>query len=202
MTASEPKSGDGPVKANQASMRARATPILTLSLVGLLAVGGGLAQEVAPSTSQLKAAFLYNFAKFVEWPPEAFGEAKSPIVIGILGEDPIPIRGDLERAIVGKTINNRPLEIKPFRSAVDATNCHLLYIGASEQAHLKQILESLGGASVLTVGETDDFIQKGGMINLIQEKGKFRFQISEATAKSVHLKISSKLLSLASRTAR
>jgi hypothetical protein len=181
-------------------MRLRATPILSLSLVWLLAVVGGYAQEAAPSTSQLKAAFLYNFAKFVEWPPAAFGETNSPIVIGILGED--PIRGDLERAILGKTINNRPLEIKPFRSASDATNCHLLYIGASEQAHLKQIIESLRGASVLTVSEADDFLQKGGMINFIVEKGKYRFQIKEDAAKSVNLKISSKLLSLASHTAR
>jgi hypothetical protein len=200
MRLSKPKSEDCPAEATQPFMRLRATPILSLSLVWLLAVVGGHAQEAAPSTSQLKAAFLYNFAKFVEWPPAAFGETNSPIVIGILGED--PIRGDLERAIVGKTINNRPLEIKPFRSAADATNCHLLYIGASEKAHLKQILESLRGASVLTVGETDDFLQKGGMINFIVEKGKYRFQIKEDAAKSVHLKISSKLLSLASHTTR
>ena len=199
---SKPKSEECPAEATQPLMRLRATPILSLSLVWLLAVVGGHAQEAAPSTSQLKAAFLYNFAKFVEWPPAAFVGETSPIVIGILGEDPIPIRGDLERAILGKTINSRPLEIKPFRSAADATNCHLLYIGASEKAHLKQILDSLLGASVLTVGETDGFIQKGGMINFIQEKAKFRFEINERAAKSVNLKISSKLLSLASHITR
>ena len=177
-------------------MRLRAIPILSLALVWLLTVGGGRAQESPPTEYQLKAAFLLNFTKFVEWPPAAFAEAKSPIVLGILGENPF---GDaLERTIRDKTINNRPLEIKPFRSSAEATNCHILFISTSEKARLPEILAALRGASVLTVGETDRFTETGGMINFVRQGNKIRFQINEVAAKSVGLKISSKLLSLAS----
>ena len=113
MKLSEPKSEDSPAEATQPFMRLRAKPILSLSLVWLLAVGGGRAQESPPTEYQLKAAFLLNFAKFVEWPRVAFAEAGSPLVLGILGENPF---GDaLDRTIKDKTINNRPLVVKGFR---------------------------------------------------------------------------------------
>jgi hypothetical protein len=178
-------------------MRLRATRILCLSLAWLLAIVAGRAQESPPTEQQLKAAFLLNFAKFVEWPPTAFGEATSPIVLGILGENPF---GDvLEQTIRGKTINNRPLVVKPFRSSAETTNCHILFISASEKPRLPEILAGLRGASVLTVAEMDRFTETGGMINFIRQGNKIRFQINEVAAKSAGLKISSKLLSLASR---
>jgi hypothetical protein len=197
---SEPKSEDSLAKTTQPFMRLRATSILVLSLVWLLSVGDGRAQESQPTEYQIKAAFLFNFAKFVEWPPAAFAEATSPMVIGVLGEN--PFRDDLERTIQGKTINNRPLVIKEFRSPAEATNCHVLFISTSEKQRLPEILKSLHGTSVLTVGETDRFIETGGMINFVAEGNKIRFQINEVAAESAGLKISSKLLSLASRPAR
>jgi hypothetical protein len=197
---SEPKSEDSLAWIIQPFMCLRGTPILCLSLLWLLAVGGGRAQESPPTEYQLKAAFLYNFAKFVEWPPVAFGETTSPMIIGILGEN--PIRGDLDRAIRDKTINKRPLVIKEPHSAAEWTNCHILFISTSEKKRLPEILESLHGASVLTVSEMDGFTQTGGMINFISEGNKIRFQINEAAAKNAGLKISSKLLSLATRTGR
>jgi YfiR/HmsC-like len=194
---SEPKWEDSPAKATQPFMRLRAKPILRLSLVWLLAVGVGRAQESPPTEYQLKAAFLLNFAKFVEWPPAAFAEPTSPIVLGILGDNPF---GDvLKQTIQGKTINNRPLVPKVFSSSAEATNCHMLFIGSSEKARLPEILASLHGASVLTVGEMDRFAESGGMINFVRQGNKIRFQINEVAAKSVGLKISSKLLSLAAR---
>jgi hypothetical protein len=197
---SEPKREDSPAQATQPFMRLRATPILSLSLVWLLTVGGGRAQESPPTEHQLKAAFLLNFAKFVEWPPAAFAETGSPILLGILGENPF---GDaVEQTIRGKTINNRPLMVKQFRLAAEATNCHILFIGASEKARLPETLAALRGTSVLTVGEMDRFTETGGMINFVRQGNKIRFQINEVAAKSVGLKISSKLLSLASRPAQ
>ena len=181
-------------------MHLRATSILVLSLVWLLSVGDGRAQESQPTEYQIKAAFLFNFAKFVEWPPEAFADANSPLVIGVLGEN--PFGDDLERTIRGKTINNRPLVIKEFRSPAEATNCHILFISTSEKQRLPEILKSLHGTSVLTVGETDRFTETGGMINFVTEGNKIRFQINVEAAKSAGLKVSSKLLSLASRPAR
>src|SRR5664279_2589147 len=120
-------------------MHLRATSILVLSLVWLLSVGDGRAQESQPTEYQIKAAFLFNFAKFVEWPPEAFADANSPLVIGVLGEN--PFGDDLERTIRGKTINNRPLVIKEFRSPAEATNCHVLFISTSEKQRLPEILK-------------------------------------------------------------
>ena len=196
MQRSEPKCEDSPAKATQASMRACATPILSLGLVWLLAVGGSRAQEAPPTEYQLKAAFLLNFAKFVEWPPAAFAGATSPMVLGILGENPF---GDvLERTIRDKTINNHPLVVKELHSSAEATNCHILFIGTSEKARLPEILAGLHGAGVLTVSETAGFTESGGMINFFRQGNKIRFQIKEVAAKSAGLKISSKLLSLAS----
>ena len=178
-------------------MRLRAIPILGLWLVCLLAGGIGRAQESPPTEHQLKAAFLLNFAKFVEWPPAAFGDPTAPIVLGILGDNPFGII--LEQTIRGKAINDRPLVVKEFHSAAEATNCHILFISPSEKARLPQILAGLHGASVLTVSELDRFTESGGMINFIRQGNKIRFQINETAAKTVSLKISSKLLSLASR---
>jgi len=179
-------------------MRSGATLLLSLSLIWLLVVGGnGHAQESQPTEYQIKAAFLFNFAKFVEWPPRAFAGKASPIVIGILGEN--PFHDDLARMIQNKTVDDHPLVIKELRSPTEATNCHILFISASEKERLPAILERLKGASVLTVGETDRFTETGGMINFVLKGNKIRFQINKDAATSAGLKISSKLMSLASR---
>ncbi len=157
----------------------------------------GFAQNRPPSEYQIKAAFLYNFAKFVEWPPRAFAGPQAPIIVGVLGKN--TFGDDLERTIRDKTVNNHPLEFKAFHSATEATNCHILFISASEKDHLPKILKSLRGASVLTVSETDRFIETGGMINFVIEDSKIRFQINDDAAKQAGLTISSKLLSLAAR---
>ena len=200
MKSSEPKSEDSRAEATQLFMRFRAIPTLGLSLVWLLSVGHGRAQESQPTEYEIKAALLFNFAKFVEWPPAAFARATSPIVIGILGQN--PFRDDLARMIRDKTIDDHPLVIKEFRSPAEATNCHILFISTSEKKRLPEILEALKGASVLTVGETDGFTETGGMINFVLEGTKIHFQINKDAATSARLKISSKLMSLASSTAR
>jgi hypothetical protein len=153
------------------------------------------AQDTQPTEYQIKAAFLFNFAKFVEWPAEAFATTNSPLVIGVLGQN---VFGDnLERTISNKTINNRPLLCKEFRSVTEATNCQILFISASEAARFPKIVDALHGTSVLTVSESDQFIEAGGMINFVIEANKIRFQINAEAAKKSGLSISSKLLSLA-----
>ena len=180
-------------------MRFRATLIAGLSLALLLPADAS-AQASQPSEYQIKAAFLFNFAKFVEWPPESFAGETSPLVIGILGDS--PFGGDLERTIQNKTINNRSIVIKQLHSLAEATNCQVLFISTSEKKRLAEIFDGLRGTSVLTVGEMDRFTEAGGMINFVAEGNKIRFQINDAAAKDAGLKISSKLLSLASRPAR
>jgi hypothetical protein len=187
-----------PALAMQWFMRSGAISTLGRGLIWLLlAGGGGHAQESQPTEYQIKAAFLFNFAKFVEWPPRAFAGATSPIVIGILGDN--PFRDDLARTIQGKTIDEHPLLTKEYRSPAEATNCHILFISTSEKKRLPEIFEALKGTSVLTVSETDRFTESGGMINFFQERSRIRFQINKEAANGVGLKISAKLMNLATR---
>jgi hypothetical protein len=158
----------------------------------LLAVRPALA--VAPEY-KLKALVLYSFAKFVEWPSDAFSQTNSPIVIGVLGEDPF---GEvLDEIVRGRTINGHPLLIKRSKRVQDSKDCHVLFISASEAERESQILASLKGLPVLTVGETQQFLPDGGIIRLKVRQQKVRFTIRAQTAERAGLKLSSQLLSLA-----
>ncbi len=156
---------------------------------------GGRAQDAGPSEYQIKAAIVYNFAKFVTWPPEAFAATDSPIVIGVLGKN---VFGDaLERTMHNKVINQHPLQFKEFSAVGEATNCHVLFISPSEKERLPAILEGLRGRSVLTVSEMSQFIESGGMINLEIVDNTVHFEINVEAAKKAGLEVSSKLLSVA-----
>lgn len=168
--------------------------ILFLSLVFVFPFPGR-AQDERPTEYQIKAAFLFNFAKFVEWPPEAYSGPASPMVIGVLGDN--VFGGSLEQTIRNKTINDRPLQFKAFHSVTEITNCHVLFISPSEEGHFPKIVAALHDASILTVSQSDRFIEAGGMINFVIEENRIRFQINNEAAQKAGLKISSKLLSLA-----
>ena len=151
--------------------------------------------QTGPTEHQIKAAFLYNFAKFVDWPAAANASSDSPITIGVLGEN--VFHDDITTVIHGKNINNHPLQFHQCSSIEEATNCQILFISPSEQKHFTQIIEELHHASILTVSETDQFIEDGGMIDFVVVEKKVRFQINNDAAKKAGLTISSKLLSLA-----
>lgn len=153
------------------------------------------AQETVPSEYQLKAAFLFHFAKFVEWPANAFPALNAPLIIGVFGDN--PFAGDLERIIKTKSINGHPLELRRVNAPASWKNCHVLFIAPSEKKRVDEILKSVRGYSILTVSETDHFLQSGGMINFLIQDNKVRFEINNVAAKKAELKISSKLLSLA-----
>jgi hypothetical protein len=161
--------------------------------VGMCVVSDVQAQSL--SDYQVKAAFLYNFAKFVEWPPEAFSDGGAPFVIGVVGED--PLSGDLERIVGGKTANGRRIIVRRLRGGQELRNCHILFISSSENYRLSQIMNSLQGANTLTVGEADEFTRHGGIINFFEENDKLRFKINVNSAERARLKISSRLLALA-----
>jgi hypothetical protein len=178
----------------------RATLISVLRILFLLAAGTASAQDSNPTEYQIKSAFLFNFAKFVEWPSSAFPHTNSPIIIGIVGENPF---GDiLATTIRDKTVNDRPLVIKEFQPPLSTTNFHIVFISTSEKSRLPVLLQTLRESSALTVGEMERFTESGGMINFVWEGNKVRFQVNEAAAKSAGLKISSKLLSLSVRPSR
>jgi hypothetical protein len=153
------------------------------------------AQNSQPTKYQIEAAFIYNFARFVDWPTQVFTDASSPMVIGVFGKNRFGT--DLEQTISGKMIGGHPLQFRQCASLAEATNCQVLFISDSEKNHLSKIISGLSGASILTVSETDNFLAAGGMINLRIVDDKMRFDINNSAAKSAGLTISSKLLSLA-----
>ena len=143
---------------------------------------------------QVKAAFLFNFAKFVEWPTEAFSDPNAPLVITVFGED--PFNGSLE-AVKGKLVNNRKLTIRRVKDIQDIGKSNVLFVSPSAKKELARILEALQGQSVLTVGEDGVFTQCGGIINFVKEDNRVRFEVNVSAAERAGLKISSRLLALA-----
>ena len=140
----------------------------------------------------MKAVFLFNFAQFVEWQPDAFPNPTAPLVIGILGTD--PFGNYIDEAVNGEKVNDRAIVIRRFSSVADVGTCQILFISGSEQADLPQILAALKGRSILTVSDMDQFSHDGGMIRFVMEKNKVRLRINNEAARSAGLRISSKLL--------
>jgi len=152
------------------------------------------AQEVEFSEYEVKAGFIYNIAKFIEWPKDTFSDAKKPITLCIVGTNPF---GSALDTIANKTVQNRTLVIKHMRKSNDLRTCHMLFVSASEKGNLSQILEMLAGASTCTIGDTGGYAQQGIMINFLIEEEKIRFEINIERARRAKLTISSKLLKLA-----
>jgi hypothetical protein len=151
--------------------------------------------QVTFAEYQLKAGYLFNFFKFVEFPDELFGDARAPIVIGIVGES--PLRPALQQVAVGRTVRGRSLVIRRYRVGDDLRGANILFIGASEKDRLPQILAGLQGSNVLTIADLDGFLELGGMIQFAFDKGGARFAINLMAANRTKVRISSKVLSLA-----
>ncbi len=169
-------------------------------LLAVLACLPARAQDPAPSEFQLKAAFIYNFAKFVEWPAESFRAQDSPFTIGIIGNN--PFEDILGQTVQNKRINGHPFRVVQCKTLADLQTSHIVFISPSERKRLTEILRAIRGASVLTVSDLDHFLPAGGMIQFLMEDNKVRFSINDAAAKQAGLRISSKLLNLAKRPER
>ena len=154
-----------------------------------------VAQAQSATEYQVKAAFLFNFARFVEWPAEAFPTADAPLQICILGQD--PFGADFEQMIVDKSVNGHRMEIAHPEGVPQARACHILFIAFSEKPRLREILQGLRGTSVLTVGEVPGFVQMGGIINFVLDDNRVRFEINQRAAQIVRLKLSARLLTVA-----
>ena len=153
----------------------------------------GAAKASASREYRIKAAFLYNFAKFTVWPAAAFADAKAPLRLCVLGED--PFHGALA-ALEGRTAKNRPIVAGRLSSGDPLGQCHLLFISASEHGRLGTILESLRSMPVLVVGDTPHFARSGGTIRLKIVGDKVRFEFNVRAAQHAKLKIDSRLLRL------
>jgi hypothetical protein len=150
------------------------------------------ADTTASKEYQVKAAFLLNFAQFIQWPAENFAAPETPIAVGVLGDD--PFGSALEQTFHGESINGRQLVVKRSRKIEDLKTCHMIFISSGEKDRIADAIKSLGDASVLTVGETDQFVQRGGIINLYMDNGKVRFEVNAGEAQRKGLKIHSQLL--------
>jgi hypothetical protein len=167
------------------------TLLLTLHLVPTQV---GQAQ-VALTEYQVKAAYLFNFLKFVEFPNEAFTDPRAPIVIGVVGED--PFGSALPQVVTGKTVQGRDLVIRSYHAGENLRAAQILFISATEKKRLPVILSNLNGSSVLTVADMEGFLDAGGMIQFLIENDRVRFAINVDATSRAKLKMSSKLLSLA-----
>ncbi|MDP2878587.1 MAG: YfiR family protein, partial [Sulfuricella sp.] len=145
--------------------------------------------HAAPSEYELKAAFIYQIAKFVEWPSSG-----APLRLCVLGGNPF---GAALETIRGKAVNERKLEVTLLDMGADLRECNMLFIAATADRHLERIVAITRNAGMLTIGDTEGFARRGAMVNFFMENGKARFEINLDAARQGGLKISSKLLSLA-----
>jgi len=153
------------------------------------------AQSNAPGEYQMKAAFLFHFAEFVEWPAEAFQELNGPLTYCIVGDD--PFRGALDESLRGKRVGLHPLRVEHLKVSEPVQRCHVVFLGPTESKRLPEVLASVAGNPVLTVGDSESFVKGGGMIAFCLEGTKMRFEINLAAANTAKLKISARLLALA-----
>jgi hypothetical protein len=167
--------------------------LLWCALVGLCSAVAAQAQESVEY--KIKAAYLLNFAKFVEWPTNRFPTRTTPIRVGVLGKD--PFGKDLERTMAGRVIEGRKFEIVRAEEPEEALTCHIIFVSSSERRRLPEVLETLHKAQILTVGEHEQFVQQGGMIRFFLHQDTVRFEINAQPADKAGLRISSKLLQLA-----
>jgi len=156
---------------------------------------GSAAHGETPASKEhaIKAAFIYNFAKFVEWPAESF-EKSGDFVVCVFGEDSIV---PTLKKLNGKQVQGKKVTVKHTKSSEDIGNCHIVYVSRQEEKNFSHVMTALKGRRILTVGDMEGFAQRGGMINFAMKKRKVRFEINVDAAKQAGLKISSKLLRLA-----
>jgi len=178
--------------------------------LGILILVAAMTLNLAPSADAqtgdasdsseylIKAGFIYNFAKFVEWPPTSFPQSDAPIVIGILGTD--PFGSVLDRIVADKKIGSRGFVVRRYKWSKDLKDlreCQILFVSSSEKAHTDEILEFVKWLPILTIGETPGFAERGGVIRFTVEDNRVRFEVSVDAAHNANLNISSRLLTLA-----
>jgi hypothetical protein len=172
--------------------------LCALGFVAFLALSGApfmRAQESPTIEYRLKAAFLYNFSKFVEWPADAFSGDQAPIQLCVFRDD--PFGNVLDQILQGKTINSREVLARRIPELPDLKSCHLVFVSHRVDKHLPEILNSLRGTSALVVGESDGFAERGGGIQFYLEDNKLRFAINLDAVQKARLRVRSNLLALA-----
>jgi hypothetical protein len=154
------------------------------------------AQDDAEALEQrVKAAFLYKFAGYVEWPAKSFARPETPVVIGVMGNE--LLAAELIQAVTGRTVNDRLVTVKRLKTGDSLAGIHVLFIGKSESAQLNQLAQTAQPRSILTVTDSDGALARGSIINFVLSDGRVRFEIALDSAEKSGLKLSSRLLAVA-----
>jgi hypothetical protein len=161
-------------------------------------LGTSASARQAPSNpsveAQVKAAFLFNFAQFVQWPGGAFPDPDSPFTMCVIGDS---VEGPLEKTIEGETLNGRRIVMRRPATPENIRACHLIYVARGEARRSMEIIVAASGVPILTVGDSEEFINEGGMIRFTEAGRRIRFEINPDAAESASLRVSSRLLRLA-----
>jgi hypothetical protein len=175
----------------------RGSVLLVAMLMFAFVFPSGLAWSQSSGTTsyEVKTAFLFNFAKFIDWPSSSFVNPQTPFTLCVLGQD--PFGHVLDDGLQGKTIGDRPLVVRRLKDKAEARHCQMVFVSSSETAYLEAVIENLQGANVLLVGEANGFAALGGAIEFILEDNHVRFAINADAVDRSGLKFSSKLLALA-----
>ena len=166
-----------------------------LALFACCWLGAGLARAGDEVESKVKAGYLFNIAKFTEWPESKFAANDSPLVIGCFCD--AGFAGILERTVAGKTAGTRRIAVRRVAGAEDMRGCHILFVGSAQTGSAGPLLARAKDLNVLSVGETDGFLGRGGMVNFYNEQDTVHFEINPKTAERAGLKLSSRLLTVA-----
>jgi hypothetical protein len=151
--------------------------------------------QIKPAAAyQIKAAYLYNFTRFVEWPDDA---VRSAFIIGVVGHK--DLSEYLEAIVSGEKINNRPIRVRYFRNLNEVDDCNILFLSSTDATMIREGITSMNRRSILTVSDAEDFLQWGGMVRFYTQENKIRIQINASSARAGNLQISSKLLNVATK---
>ena len=190
-TSAQPGSGQVRKRCAARSTFPMAIFVALMSLiVPLLAEGQSEIDEY-----RLKAAFLFHFAQFVQWPAGALSNRDGDLVVCVFGKD--PFHGELEAIVQGKSIDGRTLRIRQVAQIQESRGCHLLFVGKKESEHVPDLIAIVKNLPILTTGESEDFLRQGGIIRFCWEERKVRFEVNQEAAGKANLKISARLLLLA-----
>jgi YfiR/HmsC-like len=188
-----PRAARGSGRAGRASSGRLQLLFSTLVAVLLVLLAPSLVR--AETADQVKAAFLFNFARYVEWPPSAFASDKQPIRLCVLGQ--AELEGVVSRIVSGRSVRGRPVEVAGVADLAATAGCHLLFLGAGAGVSGSVVAQSLGAEAIFTISDEPGFAAGGGIANFILVDQKIRFEINPGSAKRAGLRISSSLLRLA-----
>jgi hypothetical protein len=170
-------------------------PTAVIVILALLHIPILQAQQPKVTEYQVKATYLYNFGRFVQWPPNVAATQDNSFAVCVLGQD--PFGPTLDSTLAGETLDGKPVVVRRISRAQDVGDCRIMFISSTEENHLKQILAALERALVLTVSDMPDFSRRGGMIQFVLEGSRVRFEINLASTEAARLIVSAELLKVA-----